>query len=879
MLTPSRIIRRLRTLFSMGTRDAELNEELQFHISMEEEKLVAAGMSRADAHTQALRQFGGVARHRDDTRDARGTRPIEDLLNDLRIGLRGLAKQRTYAVVAIATLAIGIGATTGLWAAVYRVLLQPFPFPDADRIVTVWENDSRAPSRTLPVSSGNFLDWKARNRSFDMLAAVEPWSFDFIGREGPERFDVMLVTADFFPIQGLRPVLGRTFTPDEFAEGKNYVVLLSETTWRVRFGGDSSVVNRSYVLDSIPRTIIGVMPEDAMRPFDGEMWAPKVPRPTDATSRSGGFWNVIARLAPGVSMEKADADMKRVSAELATEFPATNKSVGVSIVELRDTIAGDARSSMLVLLGAVAFVLLIACVNVANLQLAECVRRQRELAVRTAIGAGRGRLVRQMLTESMLIAAIGTGIALGIAYWCIAAIRVFAPENLWLLQRLEMGPPAYFFAAGLAIIATLAVAMPPVIAIRKIQLGEALAAGRRTGSGRTRRRANRFLVVSEVALAFVLMVGAGLLLRSLSVLLRADAGFTHENVLVANVQAWSYYPTPEQRAEFVRNTTERLRVMPGVQSAGMSSALPLTWPIGLERVRVTVEGKPVAPGEAVPPVRATSATAGYFDALRIPIVKGRPFGPTDLATSTPVVLVNATFARRFFGDEEPIGKRVSFGFMGPPIAREIIGVVGDVRHGGLHEEPTAGVFLPHAQGATGANHFLIRVNGDPATFERAVRAEMAAINGQMPLSSVTTMEALLGETLKQRRFQLGLLTSFSGIALLLAAIGIYGIMSRATSERTHEIGVRLAIGADAGQVRWMVLRSGSSLAAFGIGIGLGLALMLTRYMSGMLFGVTPLDAPTYIGAAGLLLTAAVLATWLPAWRASRVDPVIALRDE
>jgi putative ABC transport system permease protein len=879
MLTPGRIARRLRTFLNLPKRDAELNEELQFHISMEEEKLVAAGMNRADAHEKALREFGGVARHRDDTRDARGTRPMEDLFNDLRIGLRGLMKQRTYAIVAIATLAIGIGATTSLWAAVYRVLLQPFPFAEADRIVTVWESDPRVPGRTLPVSPGNFIDWKARTRAFDLLAAAEPYSFDYIGREGPERFDVALVTADFFPIQGLRPLLGRSFTPDEFESGKNNVVILGETAWRVRFGGDSGIVNRTLVMDSVPRVVVGVMPEDAMRPFDAEIWAPKVFRPTDAAARTGGFWNVIGRLAPGASMELANGDMKRVSAELATEFPATNKSIGVVIVTLRDSIAGDARRSMLVLLGAVAFVLLIACVNVANLQLAECVRRQRELAVRTAIGAGQGRLVRQMLTESMLIAAIGTGVALLIAYWCIAAIRAFAPSNLWLLQRLEMGPSSYLFAAGLAVIATLAVALPPVLAIRKIQLGEALSAGRRTGSGRQRRRANRVLVVSELALAFVLMVGAGLLVRSLSVLLRADAGFTPEGVLVTDVQAWSYYPTAQQRAEFVRNTTERLARLPGVQSVGMGSALPLTWPIGQERVRVTAEGRPITPGEEPPPVRATSATEGYFDVLRIPLLKGRPFGPTDLATSASVVLVNATFAKRFFGDEDPIGKRVSFGFMGPPLSREIVGVVGDVRHGGLHEAPSAGVFLPHAQGATGANHFLLRVNGDPATFEKLVRAEMTAINGQMPLSSITTMEALLSDTLKQRRFQLGLFTSFSAIALILAAIGIYGIMSRATSERTHEIGVRLAIGADAGQVRWMVLRSGGSLAAFGIGIGLGLALLLTRYMSGMLFGVSALDALTYVSAASVLLAAAVLATWVPAWRASRVDPVVALRDD
>jgi putative ABC transport system permease protein len=879
MLTPNRILRRLRTLFSIGSRDAELDEEMRFHIAMQEQKLIESGMSPEEAKATALRQFGGFARHRDATRDARGVRTIEDLWNDLRIGLRGLARQRTYTAVAIATLAIGIGATTSLWAAVYRVLLQPFPFVEADRIVTVWETQTQLGDRTLRVASGNFYAWRERNRSFDLLAAAEPFSYDYIGRDGPERFDVALVTADFFPIQGVKPLLGRAFTPDEFGNGRAPSVILSEETWRVRFGADTSMINKVLVLDSVPRVVVGVMPEAAMRPFDAEMWAPTTERPGVRDAFTGGFWEVVGRLAPGVTIEKSRADLKRVASELAAERPQTNKSVGAAVVDLREAIVGSSRKSMLVLLGAVAFVLLIACVNVANLQIAECLRRQREFAVRTAIGAGRGRLTRQLVTESLLIATIGTAAALILAYWGIAAIRHYAPSDLWLLQKLQLEAPAIAFAAVLAIVATAAAALPPVLSIRRVQLGEALAAGRKTGTGRQRRRANRVLVVSEVALALVLMVGAGLLIRSLSVLLHANAGFDPAGVVVADVQAWSYYPKPEERAEFVRTTTERLSQVPGVEAAGMGSALPLSFPIGMERVRVTVEGQPVAPDAPVPAVRATAVNQGYFDVLRIPLLDGRHFVPTDMGGAPPVVLVNSTFVKRFFGGASPVGKRITFGFMGPPTLREIVGVVGDVRHGGLHEEPTAGVFLPHAQGPTGANHFLLRVKGEPVAFEKLIRREMAAINGQMPLSTITTMEAMLDGTLKQRRFQLGLLSSFSAIALVLAAIGIYGIMSRATSERTHEIGVRLAIGADAAKVRWMVLQSGGSLAAFGIGIGLGLALLLTRYMGGMLYEVTPLDPVTYFASAGMLMLAAVLATWFPAWRASRVDPVVALRDE
>ncbi|MEX2152044.1 MAG: ABC transporter permease [Gemmatimonadaceae bacterium] len=880
MLNPNRLLRRLRSLLTVRRLDEELDEELRFHLEMETAKNLRAGMDERIARQSAQRDFGGVSRHRAEARDARGVRAVEDFVQDLRVALRAMAKQRTYAVVAILTLAIGIGATTALWAAVYRVLLEPYPFSHADRIVSVRQYDVRTPSSYGEFAPANYLDLKARSRSFDLLAAAEPYSFDWVGPEAPEQFETTLVTEDFFPIQGLAPLIGRVFVPDEFKAGREHVVLMSEQLWRTRFGSDTSLVGRTLVLDSVPRTVIGVMPHDALQPYGAEVWAPKIVRPDELRSRSSGYWTVIGRLGTNVTLEQARDEMRRVAAQLATEHPTTNRSTGISLATLREAIAGGVRRVLLVLFGAVAFVLLIACVNVANLQLAECIRRQRELAIRTAIGAGRGRLVRQLLTESFLLALLGAVAGLFIAYWGIAAIRAFAPEDLWQLARLRLDRMVLLFALTLAVVCAGAAALMPVIAAGRVRLSESLAAGGRAGSaGIARRRVNRALVVSEVALALVLLVGAGLLLRSLSTLLRVDRGFRTEGVLVTTVHAWGYYPTPARRAEFVRQAVERLSAIPGVQKVGMTSSLPLSYPIGFQRPRVSVEGQSVPPGDELPSVLGAAATSGYFEALDIRIERGRSFSPTDIEGSPPVVLVNRAFVRRFFGDVNPLGKRVSFGFMGAPVAREIVGVVGNVRHDGLHAEPAPSVFIPHTQGATGAIHLVSWTSGDPGALERRVRSEISALNGAMPLSEVTTMNALLGRSLRERRFQIALLTTFSVVALLLSAIGIYGVMSRTTSERTHEIGVRMAVGARASDVRWMVLRNGGALALVGIAAGVAIALLLTRYMTGMLFGVTPLDPMTYVASAGILLMAAVMATWLPAWRASSVDPVIALRSD
>jgi putative ABC transport system permease protein len=880
MLTPTRLWRRLRSLLWSSREREELDEELRIHVEMEVERLRKTGVSAAEARRTAAQVFGRVPEIRDAARAARGVRAVEDLLLDLRVGVRSLARQRTFAAVAILTLAIGIGGTTALGSAVYRVLFAPYPYADAERLVVLWQTDLQTPGSEQAVSAGNFVDWSERARSFDLMAAAEPFSFDWVGPDGPQRFETTLVTRDFFTLQGLRPVLGRAFLAEEFAAGQAQVMVLSEALWRGRFGADSAIVGRVLVMDSIPRVVVGVMPHDAMAPFGAQIWAPKIFRPEERTSRTSGYWQVIARLAPGISLAQAQTELSYVAGQLAEEYPTTNRSTGAAVEPLRDAVAGSARQSLLVLFGAVACVLLIACVNVANLQMGETVRRRREFAIRAAIGAGSGRLVRQVLTESLLVAVIGSGAGLLVAYWGIAAIRGFAPSDLWQLERLALDGASLWLALVLALLSAVAIAVAPVVAALRIPLARSLSAGTRAVTGAfSGRRANRVLVVSEMALALVLLVGAGLLFRSLGELGRRDRGFEVDGVLITTLQAWGYYPTSADRAEFVRQAVDRIGALPGVAAVGVTSSLPLTWPIGFERARVAFEGVELAPGDEQRTERVIATTPGYFDALGIRVRRGRALLATDQGGAAPVALINEALARIYFPGADPIGKRVTFGFMGPPVAREIVGVVSDVRHEGPQADVTPAIFVPHAQAPTGALHFVVRAVADPGGVARGLRAELLALNGAMPLEDATTMEALVARSLQDRRFQLGLLASFSVTALLLAAIGIYGVMSRATTERTHEIGVRLAIGARPDEVRWLVLRSGGMLGLAGVVSGTVIALLLTQLMQRMLFGVTPTDPLTYVGAGGVLLVAALLASWVPAWRASTVDPATALRSD
>jgi putative ABC transport system permease protein len=551
----------------------------------------------------------------------------------------------------------------------------------------------------------------------------------------------------------------------------------------------------------------------------------------------------------------------------------------VALVPLPQQMVGHVRSALLVLMGAVGLVLLIACGNVAGLLLARAVQREREVAVRVALGAGRGRILRQLGAESLVLATAGGVAGLVVAFGGLAAIRALGPETLPRLDNIAIGPSVLVFALATTLGSAVIFGVAPAVHAAPTDVRDKLAAGSaRSGTGRPRRRLQNGFVVVQFALALVLLVGAGLLVRSFVSLLRVERGFDPHNVLAVTIQSWRYYPTPERRAGFVREATERLAALPGVQAAGMTSSVPFAERIGQDEAGFEIEGRPPASPEQALSVQAAAVTNGYFAALRIPLRRGRHFATTDVAGPAPVAIINEALARRHWPNESPLNKRVKLTFGGSAL-RTIVGVVADVRHGGLHEAPQPTVYVPHAQASTGANVFVIRTRGDPLAAFAQVRAEFRAINPAMPLASTTTLEALLDDSLRERRFHLSLLGAFASVALLLAALGVYGVMSHATTERTHEIGVRMALGARGADVLGMVMRQGASLAVAGAIGGLLGAAAVTRLLRGMLFGVTPLDPMAYVGAGVLLLGAAALACYLPARRAARLDPVRALRVE
>jgi putative ABC transport system permease protein len=872
-----RLIRNLRGAPAM---EHDMNDEMRFHVEMEAAELIARGVAPDEARRRALVAFGGVTRFKEEGREARGVGPLEDFARDLRFGARSLRRRPGFAAVVVLTLAIGIGGTTAIFGAVHGVLLAPLPYREPERIITVWTKDDVEGDSQQDVAPANFLDWRARQRSFATLAAAQPYSMDYVGPDGPEHLGTWLVSEGFFETFGVRPLLGRTFVPEEYVAGRNNVAVIGEDVWRRRFNADRAIIGRQLVLDSIPRTIIGVMPRSFRFAPERQVWQPNVFDEGDKRLRRSTFLTVVGRLAPGVTLQRAQSDLDAVSAQLTREYPRTNTGVSARLIPLPEQTVGHVRSALLVLMGAVGLVLLIACGNVAGLLLARAVQREREVAVRVALGAGRARILRQLGAESLVLAMAGGLAGLIVAFAGLAAIRALAPETLPRLDEIAIGPSVLAFALATTLGAAVIFGIAPAVHATPTDVREKLAASStRSGTGRPRRRLQNGFVVVQFALALVLLVGAGLLVRSFISLLRVERGFDPQNVLAVTVQSWSYYRAPDRRASFVRDATARLAALPGVQAAGMTSSLPFAEPIGQNESGFEVEGRPPASPEQAESVRSAAVTSGYFASLRIPLKEGRHFAATDVANAAPVAIVSDALVRRHWPNESPLGKRIKMTSAGGWILRTIVGVVADVRHGGLHEAPRPTVYVPHAQAPTGANAFVVRTTGDPLAALAQVRAAFRAVNPVMPLASTTTLETLLDDSLRERRFHLALLGAFATVALLLAALGVYGVMSHATSERTHEIGVRMALGAQAMDVLRMVMRQGGLLAlAGGVGGVMG-AVAVTRLLRGMLYGVTPLDPLAYVGAGALLLVAAALACYLPARRAARLDPVSALRVE
>jgi putative ABC transport system permease protein len=811
---------------------------------------------------------------------------MESLFRDVRYALRTSLASPGFTAVAVLALALGIGVNTAIFTLVNAVLIERPPFHDPDRLVVMWETNARRPGRPNTIGPANFIRWRERATAFEQMAGLYDSRVNLTGAGAPEELIAMAVEPGFFPTLGVPPLIGRTFAPDEGPAGRDAVAVLTYDVWQRRFGGDPAVVGRTIQINGSPVTVVGVMPRDARlllkngslvgKPAD--LWIPFAFSEAQRQPR-GRFMSAIARLKPGVSVTEAQAQMDTIEAGLAEEFPQFDTGWGALLIPMHRELSGDIRPALLVLSGAVAFVLLIACANVANLLLARGAVRRREMAIRIALGASRSRVVRQLLTESLVLGVTGGALGLLVAQWSLAALAAFSPVDLGSVGHVRLSYPVLAFTAAVSLATAVICGLAPAYESARAETQEALKDGARgAGAGVRHRRMRQLFVVAEIALAVVLLVGAGLLLRSFAALRGVNPGFDATNVLTARITVpIAKYSTAAARLTFFREAVARVAQLPGVQSAGAISFLPLT---GLgAATSFTIVGQPPPANGQGPVTDVRVCDDGYFQAMKVPLLRGRLFTEREMRETRNVVVINDTLARRYFAGEDPIGKSLTIAMNDPIVPTEIIGVVGDMKVVDFATESRAMTYWPHPQLAYSAMTLTIRTASDPASIAPALEREIRALDKDQPLADVRTMDQWISKTLAQSRFNSLLLSAFAGLALLLAALGIYGVMSYAVSQRTAEIGVRLALGASGGDILAMVVWSGLRLAAAGLTVGIALAVALSRTLSVLLFETTGTDPLTFFAVAGVLGAIALLACLLPARRAARIPPIEALRAQ
>jgi len=788
--------------------------------------------------------------------------------------------------VAILTLALGIGANSAIFSFVDAVLLRPLPYLHADRIVLVWEKPPGGGRNVI--SALNFLDWKTGNSVFEPLVATTGWSMTLSGVEEPVLLRGARVSAGYFDIFQIKPALGRTFAPDEDEPGKEHVVVLSHKLWTTTFGADAGIIGRSITLDGEPYTVIGVMPQGTA--FDrgfAQMWRPLAFKPSERT-RNYHWLQALGRLKPGVTIEQARAQMDAIGARISTDYPDSNKGWGVTIERYADVLVGpQLRSSLYVLLGAVGMLLLIGCVNLANLTLARGTSREREVAVRAALGAGRWRLLRQFLTENILLSTTGGALGLLVGYAMMNGLKLIVPPfTLPRDANVTMDPRVLAFALALSLATGMIFGLAPALHATKPDLSGAMKEGGRGSSADSgRRRLRSTLVVVEVALSFMLLVGAGLLVRSFFRMMRVDTGFDSTNVITAGLPiAGSRFPDPDQLNAYLRQIVARVDALPGVREAAVTNSVPMRgWGNGMPFL---IAGRPVVDRANRNGAGFKQVGASYFHTIGMKLVKGRAFSDRDVTGSSPVMVINQTMASRFFAGQEPIGQRILVQeivpgrpALGPEIPWEIVGVVADEKTGSLDGNAQAGMYVPIEQSPSTFVSLVVRANIDPTSLQRALGQAVHEVNKDQPLSDVLTLEQIKDESSASNRLRTMLLGVFAAFALLLAAIGIYGVISYTVVQRTHEIGIRAALGANAGTLLRLILAHGMTLAALGLVFGVVASLMLARVLGTLLFGVAPRDPLTLGAAAAVLTSVTFLACYLPARRAAALDPLIALRCE
>lgn len=798
------------------------------------------------------------------------------MIQDLRFGFRALSARPGFTVIAVLALGLGIGATTLIFSVVNSVLLRPLSFPNPERIVRIGENHQRDGLNIANVSYANYNDLVEQTQTLEQVAATRFWLANLSENGEPEQVTATMVSASFFPALGVTPMLGRAFTAAEDQPGNNKFVVISYGLWQKRYGGDQTLAGKTIKVNGENVTMLGVMPPGFEYPNQTKMWGTLVAKGSLRENRRSHLLQVIGRLKPGVTTAQAQAELSNIAQAIEQKHSGIDPNLTFNSDSLQSRLVAPIRPALLVFFAAVALLLLIACANVANLQLARATAREKEMAIRSALGAGHWRLARQLLTENTLLAGIGGSIGLLLAWWGVKLVASLDPANFPRINEVMIDWRVMAFTAFVSALTGVMFGLAPIFQLPKSALYEALKEGGRGSAGSTRNRLRQALVVTEIALALILLVGAGLLINSFVRLMQVNRGFDATNVLTVNINLpRAKYSEDARTIDFVRQTLERVKSIPGVRSAGVTSTLPFD---GGPATSFEIVGRS-AENSREPIADIRTVDADYFRTLAIPLRQGRNFSERDSAAAPRVMLVNEELARRYWPNENPVGQRITMKDWGDPLAGEIIGVVGDIKADGLDGEMRPMIYWPYPQFPNTFNNLVIRTDGNPLDVTAAVKAEVWAVDAEQPLARIQTLENLIADSVAPRRFNMLLLAGFAALALILAAIGIYGVISYTVSQRKHEIGVRMALGAGAGDVLKLILRQGMSLALLGTGIGGVVAFSLTRLMTTLLFGVSAYDPLTFSSIAALLLIVALLACWVPARRATKVDPLTALRHE
>ncbi|HEX5603858.1 MAG TPA: ABC transporter permease [Pyrinomonadaceae bacterium] len=872
------LLRRWRALTHRDELDQDLDEELRFHLDRLIEQNIKNGMTPEDARYAAMKSFSRVDQSKEECRDARGVGFLENVMRDASYSLRVLLKNYAFTIVVVLTLALGIGANTAIFSFANGILLRPLPYPQSDRLAVLDEFSYKQGRDSMAVSYPNFLDWREQNKSFEDIGIYfNTQRFAMSGAGEPTQVRGSYISRGLFEILRASPQLGRTFTANEDTPDEEWVVILGHNLWQRSFGGDPNIIGRKIMLNSRARTVVGVMPAGFRFPDTAELWAPLALTTKTFTRNDHGLLS-IARLRDGVTLTEAQAEMNNIAARVEQANPVTNEGLGVKVTSLHDTLTGDYRQALLILLGVVGCVLLVACVNVANLMLARATARGREFALRAALGASRWRIMRQLLVESLLLALVGGVVGFFLSIWALRLLLTAIPGQIPFWMNFGIDLRVLGFTAAITLLTGLLFGVAPALQTSRVDLNDTLKEGGRGASG-VRSRARSLLVVAEIALSLVVLVGAGLMIQSFLRLKRVNIGLDAHNVLTAAVSLPRVkYKEDDQRVGFYKRLLESMRNLPGIEAASATGTLPLGG--GGWGRSITVEGFPVLSVGQAPAIQHTVVTPGYFHTMGIPLLAGRDFNETDAKDSPNVTIIDERLAREYWPNQSPIGKRVRFG---PPEDNEpwhtIVGVVGTVRHQRMQEDTRKSVYLPHAKMPVGGMALVLRTSSNPQELTGALRREVAQLDPDLPVSEVATMEEVVAESIWQPRLYAKLFGAFAGGALLLALIGIYGVMAFLVQTRTHEIGVRMALGASRLDVFKLIVGRGMKLTVVGVLIGVGGAIALTRLMHSLLFNTSATDPVTFILISVLLSVAAFLACYIPARRAAKVDPLIALRYE